>query len=65
MSEFKDVFNGIGLFQDECTIDLKPYTVPVVHPAKTVPVSFRDPLSAELKLMEDSDIIAKVTESTD
>ena len=65
MSEFKDVFTGVGLFPGECTIHLKPEAEPVVHPPRKVPVALREPLKAELKRMEDSDIIAKVTEPTD
>ena len=64
MSEFKDVFTGIGLFAGECTIHLKPEAEPVVHPPRKVP-ALREPLKVELKRMEDSDIITKVTEPTD
>ena len=62
MSVFKD---GIGLFPNECTIHLNPDAIPVVHPPRKVPLSLREPLKAELKRREDSDIIAKVTEPTD
>ena len=48
-----------------CTIHLKPEAEPVVHPPSKVPVALREPLKAELKRMEDSDIIAKVTEPND
>ena len=65
MSEFKDVFTGIGLFPGECTIHLKPEAEPVVHPPRKVPVALREPLKAELKRMEDSDIVTRVTEPTD
>ena len=65
MQEFKDVFTGIGLFPGECIIHLKQDAVPVVHPPRKVPVALRKPLKAELKRMEDNDIIVKVTEPTD
>ena len=65
ISEFKDVFTGIGLFPGECKIHLKPDAIPVVHPPRKVPVALREPLKAELKRMESSDIIAKVDVPTD
>lgn len=42
-----------------------PDAIPVVHPPRKVPVALREPLKAELKRMESSDIIAKVDIPTD
>ncbi len=67
LSEYADIFNGIGMFSGECTIHLHvdPSAKPVVHPPRRVPVALRDRLKQELDSMEDKSIIAKVTEPTD
>ena len=65
VSRFKDVFTVMGLFPGDCTIHLKPDAVPVVHPPWKISVSVREPFTANLKRMEDSDMIANVKEATD
>ncbi|XP_077502011.1 uncharacterized protein LOC144113013 [Amblyomma americanum] len=44
---------------------LRDDAVPVVQPARRVPLSLREPLREELQRMEQGGIIAKVTEPTD
>ena len=65
LQDVPKIHYSIGLFPGECIIHPKPEAEPVVHPPRKVPVSLREPLKAELKRMEDSDIITKVTEPTD
>ena len=64
LSEYADVFDGLGLIPGECKIYLNPNAVPVVHPPRRVPVAIRDLLKKELDRMEKAEVIAKVTTPT-
>lgn len=64
LSEFNDVFRGVGLFKGECSIRIDGDATPVVNPPRRVPVALRDKLQLELERMEKADVIAKVTEPT-
>ncbi|XP_077492075.1 uncharacterized protein LOC144102786 [Amblyomma americanum] len=44
---------------------LRPGAVPVVHPARRVPFSLREPLREELNRMEKASIIKRVDEPTE
>ena len=63
--EFSDVFKGIGLFPGECTIHLDPAATPAVCPPRRVPIAQRSRLQKALQHMEDTEIIAKVTEPSE
>ena len=65
MTKYKDCFNGIGCFEGEYHIILDPSVPPVVHPPRRVPEALREPLKAELDLLCEQQIIAKVDEPTD
>ena len=65
LSEYKDVFQGIGNLPGECKIHIEPDAVPVIHPPRRVPIALRDKLKDELVRMEKCDVITKVTEPTE
>ena len=65
LKEFQDTFTGLGNLEGEITIHLKPDATPVVHPPRRVPFALRDKLQAELKRMEDLNVIEQVTIPTD
>lgn len=65
LSEYKDLFQGIGLLPGTCTLHLKENAVPVVNPPRKVPVAIQGRLKKELDSMEAKQIIAKVSEPTD
>ncbi|MES9883587.1 MAG: RNase H-like domain-containing protein [Sedimenticola sp.] len=65
MSEFKDVFQGIGLFPGTCKLHLKPDAVPVINPPRRVPLAMKNRLKTELQVMEKNEVIARVTRPTD
>lgn len=65
LEEYADVFDGIGLFPGECTINLKPDSTPVVYPPRRVPLAVRGRLKEELQNMEKQGVIARVTEPND
>ncbi len=65
LSEYNDVFKGIGTFSGQCTIQIDPSAKPVVHPTRRVPVALRDRLKQELDRTQEQSIITQVTEPTD
>ncbi|XP_021361397.1 uncharacterized protein K02A2.6-like [Mizuhopecten yessoensis] len=65
LSEYKDVFEGIGLLKGECHIKTDPSVPPVVHPPRRVPLSLREGLKEELARMESLEIITKVIDPTE
>lgn len=64
LTEYKDVFEGLGSFAGVHKIQLKPVIEPVLHPPRKIPLALRDKLEKESKRMEDLQVIVKVTEST-
>ena len=64
ISEFKDVFKGLGRLPGEYSIKLKTNAQPVIQPARRVPFRYRQELKSQLDEMEKQGIIAKVTEAT-
>ena len=64
LEQYKDVFDGIGLFEGKCSIQTDPTVPPVVHPPRRVPVALKGRLKEELEKMESLGIIKKVTEPT-
>ena len=65
LSEYSDMFEGLGTFPGTHKIQLKPDAVPVIHPRRRIPVALSDKLGKELKRMEDLRDIVKVSEPTD
>ena len=69
LTEYKDVFEGLGSFPGVQKIqlkpDVKPDVNPVIHPPQKVPIALRDKLEKELERMDSLKVIAKVTEPTD
>ena len=64
LKQYKDLFEGIGLFPGTCSLHLKENAVPVVCPPRKVPFGLQDKLKTELDSMESKQIICKVTEPT-
>ena len=58
LSEFEDVFTGLGCVKDVVHhIVVDPDVPPVVHPPRKVPVALRAKVNEELKRMEELDVI--------
>lgn len=55
LSQYSNVFHGIGLFAGQCTFQIDPNVRPVINPPRKVPVALRDKLKQELDCMESSD----------
>uniref|UniRef100_A0A3P9K9H2 Gypsy retrotransposon integrase-like protein 1 n=1 Tax=Oryzias latipes TaxID=8090 RepID=A0A3P9K9H2_ORYLA len=64
LEEFKDVFQGIGVFPGECNFHVDAEVTPVVCPPRRIPFALRSKLKEELESMEKNGIICKVTEPT-
>lgn len=64
VQEFSDVFTGIGNISKEYHIELEPDAVPVIHPARRLPVAMHDKVKQELERMEAAGIITPVDEPT-
>ena len=65
LTEYADVFEGLGCLTDPYHIEIDPTAQPVIHPPRKVPVTLREPLRQELKRMEENNILAPVSEATD
>ena len=64
LTDYADVFDGLGLIPGECKLHLDPNAVPVVHPPRRVPIAIHNLLKKELDRMEKAQVIAKVTTPT-
>ena len=65
LSEYSEVFEGIGTFEGLCSIYLKENACLTVCATRKVPFTLRDKLKAELNSMEEKGIITKITEPTE
>ncbi|KAK2713573.1 hypothetical protein QYM36_009451 [Artemia franciscana] len=65
LSEYEDVFQGIGKLEGKCHIYLKESCQPTVQPPKRIPISMQDRFKAELSRLETLVIIEKVSKPTE
>jgi len=65
LSEYGDVFQGIGCFKGEYSITVDPNVTPVIHPPRRVPVALQGPLKEELDSLTKKGILSEVKEPTD
>ena len=63
LSEYPDLFNGLGCLSGECHITVDKTVQPVVHAPRRVPYALRGRVEEQLKKMEQQKIIAKVPEN--
>lgn len=62
LSEYKDVFEGIGLFPDECDILIDENATTVLNSPRRTKFALREKLQIERERMEKSEVITRVTE---
>ena len=65
LSEFNDVFQGIGCLEGTYKINIDSSAQPVVHPPRRIPINLHDQLKCELDSLVDQGIISPVTYPTD
>ena len=63
--EYGHLFTGLGTLEGETTIHLREDATPVIHHARCIPHAIKNKLKQELDKIEESKVIAKVTEPTD
>ena len=64
LSEFPDVFTGVGCLEGNYSIRVNDNIPPVEHPPRKVPAPLRETLKTELDNLVKNGILAKVTEPT-
>lgn len=65
LSEYKDVFEGLGCMEGEVEIKLKQNAIPVVNPPRNVPVALHDKLKNKLDNMVKMGVLTRVSEPTE
>jgi hypothetical protein len=65
LTQFADVFQGLGNMEDTYTIRTDSSIQPVIHAPRKVPAALRDQLMKELQRMEAEKVIEKVDHPTD
>nr|XP_037285998.1 uncharacterized protein LOC119179019 [Rhipicephalus microplus] len=65
MTEFPELFQGIGCLKRQYHMVLRGDATPVVQPVRRVPQALLQPLRKELDRMEHEGIVVKVSEPTD
>lgn len=65
LTEFNDVFNGIGCLKKEYHIEIDPDVKPVHNYARKIPLALQERVKTELQRMENMKIIEKQTDHTD
>lgn len=65
ISEYADVFQGLGCIEGKVHLEVDPSVSPVVHSPRKVPVPLRTKLKAELDEMEKNGVIVKESNPTE
>ena len=61
LTEYADVFEGLGCLADPYHIEIDPTAQPVIHPPRKIPITLREPLRLELERMVEENILAPVS----
>ena len=64
VSEFQDVFTGLGCITTDCHLYTDPSVEPVIDPPRRIPYAIRDQVKAELERMENLGVIVRETKPT-
>lgn len=65
LSDYEDLFTGLGCIPGVYHIEADPNITPVVHAPRKVPVALKIKIETELKRMASLGVITKQTEPTD
>ena len=65
LTEFHDIFEGLGCLPGKHKIIIKEDAQPIIHPCRKTPFAVRDKLKIELNRMVDPGVIEKVGEPTE
>ena len=64
ITQYNDVFTGLGCIEDEYHIDLDPDIRPIQHVPRRVPVAMKERLKSKLEELTKQGIITNVQEPT-
>lgn len=64
MTQYSDIFQGTGKFEEPYKLAVEPDSVPVVHPSRPVPHALKEELKEELDRLEAEGILKAVVEPT-
>ena len=64
LSEFSDIFHGLGEFTQEVKLELDPTVAPKQQPPRKTPVAIRDALIKKIRQMERDGIVEQVKKPT-
>ena len=65
VNSYSDVFKGEGKLEGQLHLELDESVQPVQLPPRRVPIAVKDKLQAELEILSNMEIIAKVDDPTD
>ncbi|XP_077511488.1 uncharacterized protein LOC144121920 [Amblyomma americanum] len=65
LQEFSPLFQGTGCVARPYRMVLREDAIPVIQPARRIPLALREPLREELQRMEEAHIIERVNEPTE
>ena len=65
LTEFKDVFEGLGCLPGEYHLEVDPNITPVKHTPRRVAIPLKAELKAHIEELEKMQVLKKVTEPTD
>ena len=64
ITQYNDIFTGLGCLEDEYHIDLDPDIRPIQHVPRRVPVAMKERLKSKLEGLTKQGIVTKVQEPT-
>ena len=65
LTEYADVFEGLGKMEGKLHFEVDETVQPSVMPPRRVPIAVKGKLKSELQRLEDKGVIKKITEPTD
>lgn len=65
IEKYSDVFNGLGLLQNECNLRIRDNVEPIIEPPRKIPFKLNERLRKELDRMLNMKVITPVSEPTE
>lgn len=65
VSNYNDLFTGIGCLKDEYHIEVDPNVTPIIQPPRKIPFNLHKKLKQKLQELENENIVERLSEPTD
>ena len=65
LTQYEDVFTGLGLVEGEYHIEVSPDVKPTIHPPRKVPLSLMPKLQETLEKLTTQGVVSKLDRATD